>query len=43
MRNEIVNEIGTGGIVAPVILYAPAAGKEAKLDNGKYSLQDTFP
>jgi beta-galactosidase/beta-glucuronidase len=43
VRNDVLNEIGTGGILAPVILYAPAAGKAAKLDNGKYSLKDTFP
>lgn len=43
VANEVVNELGTGGIVAPVMLYAPAAGKDAVLDNGKYSLKDTFP
>lgn len=41
--NEVVNELGTGGIVAPVMLYAPAAGPDAKLDNGRFSLKDTFP
>lgn len=43
VANEVVNELGTGGIVAPVMLYAPAAGKDAVLDNGKYELKDTFP
>ena len=41
--NDVVNEIGTGGIVAPVMLYAPAAGKDAKLDNGRFELKPTFP
>jgi len=41
--NDVVNELGTGGIVAPVILYSPAAGNEAKLDNGKFELKPTFP
>lgn len=40
--NEVVNELGTGGIVAPVILYAPAAGKDAKLENLR-PLGETFP
>ncbi len=43
VANEVVNELGTGGIVAPVFLYAPAAGKAAQLDNGKFSLKETFP
>nr|MDQ3624424.1 hypothetical protein [Verrucomicrobiota bacterium] len=43
VANEVVNELGTGGIVAPVMLYAPAAGKDAQLDNGKYTLKETFP
>jgi len=34
--------VGTGGIVAPVFLYAPAAGKDAKLENLK-PLGETFP
>ena len=38
-----LNELGTGGIVAPVFLYAPAAGKDAKLDNGRFELMPTFP
>jgi hypothetical protein len=33
VRNEQLNEIGTGGIMGPVMFYAPAAGKEAKLQN----------
>lgn len=31
--NQRVDELGTGGITAPVMLYAPAAGKDAVLDN----------
>lgn len=42
VSNQIVNELGTGGIVAPVILYAPAAGKDAKLENIR-DLKPTFP
>ena len=30
VSNRRVNELGTGGIVAPVILYAPSAGKDAQ-------------
>ncbi|MEO6909273.1 MAG: sugar-binding domain-containing protein [Abditibacteriaceae bacterium] len=40
--NEIVNELGTGGIVAPVILYAPAKGDAATLKNDR-PLKATFP
>ncbi len=40
--NERVNELGTGGIVAPVILYAPAKGKDAELENSR-PLGETFP
>ncbi len=40
--NERVNELGTGGIVAPVILYAPAKGKDAELENTR-PLGSTFP
>jgi hypothetical protein len=43
VANEVVNELGTGGLVAPVFLYAPAAGQDAQLDNGKFSLKETFP
>jgi beta-galactosidase/beta-glucuronidase len=42
VANDAVNELGTGGLVAPVMLYAPAAGKEAKLENLR-PLQETFP
>jgi hypothetical protein len=40
--NDVVNELGTGGIVAPVVLYAPAGGKDAKLENLR-PLGETFP
>lgn len=43
VANDTMHELGTGGIVAPVFLYAPAGGAAAKLDNGKYSLKETFP
>lgn len=42
VSNAVVNELGTGGIVAPVMLYAPAAGKDAKLENVR-DLKPTFP
>ena len=42
VSNERVNELGTGGIVAPVILYAPAKGKDAVLENVR-DLKPTFP
>ena len=42
VSNQIVNELGTGGLVAPVLLYAPAAGKDAKLEN-LLDLKRTFP
>ena len=42
ISNEVVNELGTGGIVAPVILYAPAKGKDAVLENMR-ELKPTFP
>jgi hypothetical protein len=41
--NEVVNELGTGGIVAPLFLYAPADGPNARIDNGKFELKATFP
>lgn len=41
--NDVVDELGTGGIVAPVLLYLPAEGMDAKLDNGRFELKDTFP
>lgn len=40
--NDVVNELGTGGIVAPVMLYAPVGGKDAKLENLR-PLGETFP
>ena len=42
ISNVVVNEVGTGGIVAPVILYAPGAGAAAKLEN-RTELKATFP
>jgi len=42
VANNRVNEIGTGGILAPVMLYAPKKGKEAKLENVR-DLKPTFP
>lgn len=42
VSNQTVNELGTGGIVAPVILYAPGAGAAAKLENSR-DLKPTFP
>ena len=33
VANQIVSELGTGGIVAPVILYAPAAGISSEADH----------
>lgn len=42
VMNDVVNELGTGGIVAPVILYRPAAGADAKLENAR-PLGETFP
>ena len=42
VANEVVNELGTGGIVAPVCFYAPAAGAEAELENMR-PLGETFP
>jgi hypothetical protein len=35
IANETVNELGTGGIMGPVMFYLPAAGKDAKLQNSK--------
>jgi hypothetical protein len=42
VSNKVVNELGTGGILAPVILYAPAGGKDAQLRNIR-DLKPTFP
>lgn len=33
INNERVDEIGTGGIIGPVMFYAPAAGADAQLEN----------
>jgi hypothetical protein len=35
VSNAVLNELGTGGITGPVMLYAPAAGKEAEVRNTK--------
>ncbi len=40
--NDVVNELGTGGLVAPVMLYAPAKGRDAQLENLR-PLGETFP
>ncbi|MHB0935590.1 MAG: DUF4838 domain-containing protein [Armatimonadota bacterium] len=40
--SETVNELGTGGIMAPVILYAPKDGANAQLENSR-KLKTTFP
>jgi hypothetical protein len=37
-----VNELGTGGLVAPLLLYAPVAEKNAQLENIR-DLKPTFP
>ena len=42
VSNAVVNELSTGGIVAPEMQYAPAAGKDAKLENVR-DLKPTFP
>jgi len=42
MSSSSAFELGTGGLVAPVILYAPAEGHDAKLEN-LYDLKSTFP
>ena len=42
VMNGVVNEIGTGGLVAPVMLYAPAKGRDAQLENTR-PLGETFP
>jgi beta-galactosidase len=42
VSNQRVNELGTGGIVAPVLLYAPAADKDAQIENVR-DLKSTFP
>lgn len=40
--NNRVSEVGTGGIMAPVMLYAPATGAKATLENVR-ELKPTFP
>jgi len=35
VSNATLNEVGTGGITGPVMLYAPAAGKDAVIRNSK--------
>jgi hypothetical protein len=40
--NQVVDELGTGGITAPAFFYSPAAGKDAKLQNVA-ELKPTFP
>jgi hypothetical protein len=42
VSNMVVNELGTGGILAPVMLYAPKGGKDAQLQNVR-DLKPTFP
>jgi hypothetical protein len=42
VANQVVNELGTGGILAPVMLYAPADGAKAQLRNIR-DLKPTFP
>lgn len=42
ISNVILDELGTGGIVAPVFLYAPAKGADAALENTR-PLKSTFP
>jgi hypothetical protein len=40
--NERLYDLGTGGITAPVMFYAPAAGEKAQLENVR-DLKPTFP
>jgi hypothetical protein len=40
--NVVVDELGTGGLMAPAMFYAPAAGKDAKIENAA-ELGRTFP
>jgi len=42
VSNETLNELGTGGIMGPVMFYLPGAGKVAKLENPK-PLGKVFP
>jgi len=42
VANKRVDELGTGGIMAPAMFYSPAKGNDAKLDNIR-ALRETFP
>jgi hypothetical protein len=42
VSNKVVDELGTGGIMAPAMFYAPAAGARAKPENVQ-PLGRTFP
>ena len=42
VNNKFVDELGTGGIMAPVMFYAPAAGAKAVPENVE-PLGRTFP
>jgi hypothetical protein len=42
VSNQTLNELGTGGLMGPVMFYLPAAGKDAKLENSK-PLGTVFP
>lgn len=42
VSNAALNELGTGGITGPVMLYAPAEGPKARLRNPR-PLEKTFP
>lgn len=42
VANQRVDELGCGGITAPVFLYAPSGGEAAKLENIR-PLGETFP
>ena len=40
ITNDKLNELGTGGIMGPVMFYAPKEGKNAKVENGKAPAKD---
>ena len=40
VTNDKLNELGTGGIMGPVMFYAPKEGKNAKVENGKGPARD---
>ena len=42
IENETLHELGTGGILGPVMFYLPKAGKDAQLENAK-PLGTVFP